>query len=99
METLNKNRKIIWAIVIIVLAFFLYNFLAGSEATPAIGGSGLATNEANTDLLRMATELAAVDYKSDLFSTPGYQLLVDFSVPLASQPTGRSNPFDIIGRD
>lgn|SRR3989338_11599610 len=99
METLNKNRKIIGAVVIVVLAFFLYKFLAGSQAAPLPDAPGLSATEANVDLLKMAQDISAVNYQSDLFSTPGYRQLVDFSAPLAPQAIGRANPFDIIGRE
>ncbi|MDO8565362.1 MAG: hypothetical protein Q7R67_01960 [bacterium] len=94
-----KNRKIIGSVVILILAFFLYKFLAGSQVATGIVSIGPSATEANIDLLQMAADLAVVDYNSNLFKSPGYLLLTDFSAPLIPQPVGRKNPFDIIGRD
>ena len=100
MKNLLKNRKIIAGVVIVVIALFLYNFLSGADpSVPADSGLGLPASTANDDLLKIATELSAVDYQTELFSTPGYILLTDFSLPLTPQPVGRPNPFNIIGRD
>ncbi len=94
MDTLIKNKKSVGALVIILLAFYLYSLFANSgETEPEVVGSQ------DEGLIEVANELSNISFRQDLFAKPGYKNLVDFSTTLTAQPTGRKNPFDIIGRD
>ncbi len=99
METLAKNKKLLGLVTLVVAIFFLYNFLANSGEETAPRETGLATTEADDELIKMATELSNVNFNKELFSAPGYRFLTDFSTVIPQQPVGRTNPFDIIGRD
>jgi hypothetical protein len=76
------------------LAFFLYSMIVGPlQSVPE------AEEVRDENLVEIADELSGIIFRQDLFSTPGYKALVDFSAPLPAEPAGRTNPFEVIGRD
>lgn len=97
MKTLKKNQGLILTILVLIAGFMLYRSFFGtyvadvetSNTARSIGG----------DLLDTLDQLQGVTLDSELFSLSGYILLNDFSTEVPAQPTGRSNPFDLIGRD
>lgn len=96
MEFLIKNKGMIGGVLLFVIVFFIYsifNSSAPDSLTPA------PKTPIGADLLKISTELSAATLSQELFSNPSYRILTDFSIPLLEQPVGRSNPFDIIGRD
>ena len=70
--------------------YWLKTVLAPSESS--VSGVG-------NDLLKIFSELQSVTFDQSLFSSPGYLGLTDFSTSIPPQTTGRTNPFDAIGRD
>jgi len=97
METLIKNKGILATVAIFILAMFLYNFFFKSEMTPV--ADQLSTSSVGNDLLKTFEELQAVTLDPSVFASLGYLELADFSSSIPQQPTGRPNPFNIIGRD
>lgn len=94
---LKKNKGTLAAVALLVVAIFLYNFFFKSKAiTVPSESSASAIGE---DLIKIRGELQKVTLDQSVFSSPGYLLLTDFSTLIPEQATGRSNPFDIIGRD
>lgn len=55
--------------------------------------------EADTTLVKTATELSNINFDNNLFAAPTYRYLTDFSTVIPPEPVGRPNPFDAIGRD
>ncbi|MDP3763105.1 MAG: hypothetical protein Q8Q92_00360 [bacterium] len=66
--------------------------------TDSVSGEPQASGVGN-DLLKIFDELQKVTLDSSLFSSSGYLELTDFSTNITPQATGRTNPFDVIGRD
>ncbi|MBI2065596.1 MAG: hypothetical protein HYT68_00805 [Candidatus Zambryskibacteria bacterium] len=97
MKTLTQNKGILAIIAIFIVAMFLYNSFFKSEGAPV--SSELSASSIGDDLLRLRKELQTVTLNQASLSSPGYLLLTDFSISIPQQTTGRSNPFDIIGRD
>ncbi len=50
-------------------------------------------------LVKTVDELSNINFDRNLFTTPSYRSLTDFSAAISQEATGRPNPFDIIGRD
>ena len=84
-------------LVILVLGFFLYNSFFSSD--DIVLEQNPAQAAAAAELIKMSKDLESVNFKQDLFVSPGYRLLTDFSTPIPPEPSGRSNPFDLIGRE
>jgi hypothetical protein len=97
MELLQKNKSLIIGVIILGAAFFAYaNFFKPEAGSTS---ADLSAEEIGSDVLALYASLQSVSLDQSLFSSPLYRNLQDFSTTLSSQPVGRTNPFDIIGRD
>ena len=97
MDTLKNNKGTLAIIIIFIVAMFLYNFFFKSSMI-AVPSEVLASSIGD-DLINMRKKLQAVTLNQSIFSSVGFLLLTDFSIDILSQPVGRPNPFNIIGRD
>lgn len=97
MKTLIKNKGIIATIMVLILATYLYNFFLNSEVV-SVPDESSASNVGD-DLLKIFEDLKAISLDQTLFSSKSYLLLTDFSMDIPQQATGRTNPFNVIGRD
>ncbi len=97
MDTLKNNKGTLAAIIIFIVAMFLYNLFFKSE-TITLPSEALAVSIGD-DVIKMREELQAVTLSQNVFSSPSFLLLVDFSTEVPQQQVGRPNPFNIIGRD
>jgi len=97
MNMIKQNKGTLIAIIIFIVAMFVYKLFFKSEAITI--PSELPASSIGDDLIKIRGELQAVTLDRAIFSSPGYLLLTDFSTAIPQQPTGRPNPFDIIGRD
>ena len=95
MQGILKNKSALALILFFILGMFIYNlFFAGSPLTAT-----QSAEAAGGDLVKLSQELQNARLTTELFSTPSYVFLTDFTVNVPEQPIGRVNPFDIIGRD
>jgi len=97
MKILIANKGILAAVAIFIVAMFIYNLFFKSDVISV--PSELAASSIGNDLLKMHEELKNVTFDQTVFSSTGYLYLVDFTVNVPEQATGRPNPFNIIGRD
>ena len=97
METLTKNKGILLAVAVFILAMFLYNMFFKSDEIPVL--DDLSASSIGDDLLKTFEELRAVTLDESVFSSLGYLELTDFSADISQGLIGRPNPFNIIGRD
>lgn len=97
MDILLKNKKTVVAAVAALMAFYFYSVFFGPE--PSVGETESVATSENLKLIETANELSGITFNQNLFKNPAYRYLVDFSTVLTPQPTGRANPFDVIGRD
>ncbi len=80
--------------VFIIVALYAYNayFKGDIVSTPPAAQVG-------ADLVTLSNEISQATLSRDVFSSLGYRLLSDFSVPLQPQAVGRNNPFAPIGQE
>jgi len=97
MEILTKNKGILAAVTLFIVAMFSYNLFFKSETMTV--PSELSASNIGDDLIKIRGELQKVTLDRTVFSSSGYLLLTDFSTAIPQQATSRPNPFDIIGRD
>lgn len=95
MGALKKNKGIISAIIIFIIAIGIYKLFASNEI---IINEGAAAQVIGADIMELNASIERVNLDPALFLSRAYRNLVDFSTPLPSQPIGRKNPFDAIGR-
>ncbi len=90
-----RNKTILGSTLLVIVALLTYNFfLKGNSIVPTEG-----ENQVGSDLIQISEELSGASFNQELFSEPAYRFLTDFSTPIPAQVVGRTNPFDIIGRD
>jgi len=99
-----KYKNIALVIIIAVVVFFLYSiFFTGDGSTDSLltSESGGRAEEAvvGKEFLAVLLEIRSLDLDESLFSDKPFLLLRDFSQEVEPQPTGRSNPFAVIGND
>jgi len=47
----------------------------------------------------MSNDLQAVNFDQQIFTSPGFLLLTNFSLEVPQKPIGRNNPFGNIGQN
>lgn len=97
MGTLEKNKIIVVAVIFFILAMIAYYMFF----KPASGESPEASSVTSVgdELVNLRRELGSVSLDRSDFSSQEFLLLTDFSVVVPDQTVGRSNPFNLIGRD
>lgn len=105
---MSKKLKILMAVLIILIIFFVYSvFFSGDnkkENNLSVSNNATQTGAtAKTDsfaegqeILDMLSSLKSVKMDTSFFNDKTFKSLVDFSVEIAPQPAGRSNPFSPI---
>ncbi len=96
MNLLKKYKVTFLSILIFILAIILYKTFFSSLIT--VSTQSAEAQSVGSDLVTLYQNLQKVSLDQSLFSSPAYRSLIDYSVPLFQQPTGRTNPFDLIGR-
>ncbi len=85
-------------LVVLVAAFLAYRFfyVKSDEPVPeglnAVDFSGDAS-QGTDEFIALINELQSVDLTTDLFASPAFQSLKNFSKPLIDEDKGRQNPF------
>ncbi|MEX0919314.1 MAG: hypothetical protein WDZ64_01010 [Parcubacteria group bacterium] len=97
MDIIRKNKGIILGLIIFSVAFFGYNTFLKSDGafvleTPSSSGTG-------AELLKISQDLKEATLSQELFSSPRFIMLVDFTATVPLTSVGRSNPFNLIGAD
>lgn len=96
MNSFKKYQTTILVVILLIGAFYVYRTFFGGSTTVAVDQNA---QQIGTDVLNLKQKLEDASFDKTLFSSPVFQSLVDFSTTIPSQPQGRSNPFDVIGRD
>ena len=93
----NPVKKIISIAVVVLLIlsgiyFFFFN-KAPAVLTKDEFGNPVQMEVVGQDLLDLLSQLKSVKLDNALFAKPAFVQLTDYSIPLPSQPQGRTNPF------
>jgi hypothetical protein len=94
LKSLKKYQNTLIAVFLFAAGFYLYNMFG-----PNLALLESSDETVGSDLVELLGRLEAAKLDQSLFNSPVYKSLSDFSVEVPSQPTGRRNPFDILGRD
>lgn len=92
MKTLAKNKTTLVAIALFMMIIYVYNLFKSDTQL-------IAPVNVGEDIVELFARLEQVTLNQELFSSPLYRNLNDHSVELVPEPTGRTNPFNPIGRD
>ena len=93
---LFKNTTFIAVVALFVVGMFVYNMFFRSAVT---ADPSTSPTVVGADLIKISGDLSKATLNQSIFSDPLYVNLLDFSTAVVEQPTGRANPFDIIGRN
>lgn len=96
MTSLLKNILILLAIVLTgAVGYYLYinNGSSASDDNTASVDNSLAADTAG--FLTTLNELKQIQLDGSIFSDPRFISLVSYTQPVAAEPIGRSNPFDV----
>jgi hypothetical protein len=94
-DALVKNKTAVIGIVVLLLAFLAYSIFKSPAPTDPLADKPVSEEA----LVQTAEELSGITFRQDLFATPAYKALVDWSVTLPEEQGGRKNPFNPIGKD
>ena len=96
--------KLLIGLVILLVAFFVYKYFFVSSApddTPGLqavsGDLGSTGPVVDDEFIKLLDRLRGVELNSDLFSTPAWNSLANFQVPLVDEEKRRQNPFAPVG--
>lgn len=96
MNFYRKNKNIILSAFLFMAALWAYStFFKSSDVGVT---TDAAAQKVGGDVLDLYASLQSVTLDQTLFSTALYRNLSDFSTDIPLQPTGRANPFDVIGK-
>lgn len=96
---LNKYKKLIIVIIILVIGFFLYSnfFVSDSADNSLLTATGPAEVQVlGQDIIRNLNKIAALKLDASVFNDPVLLNLSDFSEEITPQDSGRRNPFSSI---
>ncbi|MFH1473074.1 MAG: hypothetical protein ABIF06_01515 [bacterium] len=97
MKLLFKNKTILLAFLIFILVLFFYSSFLKSEPQGFVIDESV--KDIGADLVETYNDLQSVTLNQKLFSSQAYTRLIDFGTNIPERPAGRTNPFDLIGRD
>lgn len=96
-----RSRKILYIVFAFVAAFFVYSFFMKPEqGTPLVTETPLLSGQdvKGRELLNVLLSLNNITLDDEVFSSPLFENLQDFSITLPDTgATGRGNPFAPIG--
>ena len=96
MKTFKKYKKIIIAVLALIAVLFVYNSFFKKAPQAELPGESA---NVGADIVELFASLERVVLDRDLFNSPLYRSLMDWSINIPPQPVGRLNPFESIGRD
>lgn len=91
------NKTTIILLIVLVLGAFAYFFVLGGNSSSDTllfqqNPSGISDN-VGTEILALLNQIQSIEIDASIFSSPVYQTLRDYSVPIPPQNVGRQNPF------
>lgn len=96
-KSLTKNKSLLLTILVLVMLFVVYNSFFKSDVTSFTVDPKVKVIGAN--IVKTYADLQTVNLDKKLFVAPAYINLTDFSVEIPNQAVGRTNPFDLLGRN
>jgi hypothetical protein len=96
MKSLEKHKTTLISIILFIAVIMLYKTFF--KVNSAVTTESTSAASVGSDLIDLYGKLQNVSFDQTLFNMPGYRSLLDFSTVLVPQPTGRTNPFDQLGK-
>lgn len=89
-----KSNIIPFIIITLVIAVGVYwYFFTGAGNQPPITSSSASGNATQTQFQALVGELQRISFNTAIFSDPRFTSLINLTVPVAPEPSGRLDPF------
>lgn len=88
----NVNPTTFLIITACIVAATYWYFFTGKETEPSLTTS-IEENEAQMQFQILVSQLRPISFDTSIFSEPRFMALIDLATPVASEPTGRLDPF------
>lgn len=89
-----KSNTIIVIVLTVVLAGGVYWYTTAQSGNQApLSASANASNPAQVQFQTLVSQLETISFKTDVFSDPRFTGLVNITVPITAEPSGRLDPF------
>lgn len=93
-DILKKAKIPLILIVILFLAFLVYNFVfKKNESTTGLTEEVVTEKTKSQEFLPLLNLIRSVDFDDTFFSDKVFRSMVDFSQPVKEEKRGRDNPF------
>ena len=97
MDFIKKYKIVLIVVGLLIVGFFLYSTFFVSDKVVEVTSEEVVQN-VDTDLIALLATLRGITLNGELFASPVFRGLVDFSQALRPEDTGRDNPFAPLGR-
>lgn len=89
----QKNIGIAVAAVIVIGGLLWYFFSGSSDTQAPLSGENGSPNPIETQFLTLTGELSPISFDKTIFSDPRFAALVDITMKVTPEQTGRPDPF------
>ncbi|OHA16484.1 MAG: hypothetical protein A3C79_02605 [Candidatus Taylorbacteria bacterium RIFCSPHIGHO2_02_FULL_45_28] len=90
----SSKKTLITVIVVIIVLAVAYFYFSGGSAPDDMGTlQSQSATVVGTRVLSLLNQIESLRIDTELFKTPAYQTLVDYSIAIPELPVGRPNPF------
>jgi len=95
MEVIKKYKLILIAVAVFAVLSFIYiNYFSTDKEEPLFRGNQATGNvTVDEELLALLFSLQSIKINDEIFMSPEFKSLHDFSREITPEPLGRINPF------
>ncbi len=87
----SSNTLIILGALVVAAGAYWFFFTGTGNQSPLTVTA--TSTPAQTQFQTLASELEPITFDTSIFTDPRFTALVDITVPIAPEPTGRTDPF------
>lgn len=95
----NKKMNIIFLSSLVFVCFSFYFYWSGAADDSQLVSLNDKVSGVGDETLQLLSELKTLKLDEDIFDDKAFQSLEDFSMEISPRPSGRNNPFAIVGTD
>lgn len=95
----TTQKFLVVLILVFIIGFLAYSTIGTGETVTEENATTEVVGVNGSDILALVDKFKTVSIEKDLFDSSLFKSLLDFAIPLTSEPQGRPNPFAPIGFD
>lgn len=94
---LDSNTILLIIVTLIIAAGAYWYFFTGTGNQPPLTATTATENKAQTQFQALVTALTPISFDTAIFSDPRFTVLSDLTTQITPEPSGRVDPFAVIG--